>query len=174
MDLPNYIKSDSLKLYKKAFKKKLLKGRSIKGMVAACIYYTCKKYSIPRTFQEFLIEVPINRNLLKNCYKKLVSTFNLKAVISNPIELIPRFITKLGFNYGIEKLTTDILNTYFRKNSFAGKNPNGLCAAAIYMASKLNNAKANQSKIAAIVGVSEVTLRSRYYELIKSISFKLS
>jgi transcription initiation factor TFIIB len=42
----------------------------------------------------------------------------------------------------------------------------GLAAAAVYAASLLANEKATQSEVSAVAGVSEVTIRSRYKELL--------
>ena len=39
-------------IYKKAVDKKLVRGRSIEGEAAACIYMTCRIHRIPRTLDE--------------------------------------------------------------------------------------------------------------------------
>ncbi len=43
LNLPNHIKKAAIRLYIEAFKKKLLRGRSINGMVAACLYFACRE-----------------------------------------------------------------------------------------------------------------------------------
>ncbi|MHA1488507.1 MAG: transcription initiation factor IIB [Promethearchaeota archaeon] len=166
LNLPDYIKIAALKLYKKAFKTNLLKGRSIIGMVVACIYVTCKEKHVPRTFQEILNETHLSPHTIKKCCKVLVNSLNLKVITTNPIDLVPKFITGLGLNFEIEKLTVKILQDFLTRFSISGKNPLGICAGAIYLALKLNNIKVSQKDIAKIVGVTEVTLRSRYKELI--------
>lgn len=165
LNLPDYIKKIAFHLYKKAFRMKLLKGRSIMGMVAACIYYACKNNNVPRTFKEILNESPINAKTIRKCYKTLIYKLNLIISNINPITLIPRFIADLGFNMDLEVASIKILKFFFQSASSCGKDPKGYCAAAIYLAAKLKNYRITQKQIANVVGVCEVTLRSRYKEL---------
>ncbi len=165
LNLPTYIKSSALSLYKKAFKYKIIKGRTIIGMVAACVHYSCKQHHILRTFQEILDEISVSRNSLKLCYRSLVNTLNLKVPASDPIAMIPLFIGNLGLNFDIEKISSNILKSHLRNSHIAGINPRGLCAGAIYLASKLKNIKIKQKEIAEVIGVTEVTLRARYKEI---------
>src|SRR6056297_2783405 len=46
--LPSYIQESSADLYKRLYKRNLLKGRSIKGMVTAVIYYLTSKETVFR------------------------------------------------------------------------------------------------------------------------------
>jgi len=55
--------------------------------------------------------------------------------------------------------------------SISGKDPKGLCAGVIYLVCKMKNKKVSQKKIANVIGVTEVTLRSRYKELSKKLNF---
>lgn len=170
LNLPGYIKEEALKIYKKAVRIEVLRGRSIIGMVAACLYYSCKKKSFPRTFQDFLDESPISEKKVKNCYKTLINKLNLKVSNINPISLIPRFIADLNLTIDIERVAIKLLQFNFEKNSFCGKDPKGFCAGAIYFASKIKDSSITQKEIAKKVRVSEVTLRSRYKELLNKLN----
>lgn len=165
LNLPGYIKNEALKLYKDTFKKKMIKGKSIKGMLAACIYFICKNKGVPRTFREIYEESPVSLKSLKICYKDLVNKFKLKAQAINPINYIPRFISKLKLDFEIEKLSTKILQIYLKEKFINGKNPLGFCAGAIYLALKLKTLSITQKTVADIVGVTTTTLRSRYKEI---------
>ncbi|MFX1394988.1 MAG: transcription initiation factor IIB family protein, partial [Promethearchaeota archaeon] len=169
LSIPSYVVNVALRLYKKVFKSNLLKGRSIKGMAAACIYYACKIENVPRTFQEFLNESPISCKTIKKCCKIMFNHFNLKLPGTNIITYIPKYITDLGLNIEVEKLAIKILKSHLKKSPNNGKNPKGLCAGAIYLACKLRNEKITQKDISKVIDITEVTLRSRYKELISKI-----
>jgi transcription initiation factor TFIIB len=171
LNLPAYIKKEGLKLYKRAFKANILRGRSIKSMIVACLYYTCKLQRIPRTFQEFQDESSQNQKKIKNCYKTLIQHFNLKTVQIDPISLLSRYITDLGLSTELEKFTTKILESYLKKKPLNGINPKGLCAGAIYVVCKLKNIKINQKTISNTINITEVTLRSRYKEIMEKLDF---
>jgi len=55
----------------------------------------------------------------------------------------------------------------------AGKDPAGIAAAAVYIACLLNNEKKTQKEIAIVAGVTEVTVRNRYKEIVKALKLNL-
>ena len=171
LNIPNYVINVALRLYKKAYSDDLLKGRTIKGMAAACLYYACRNEKIPRNYYEIFKESPISQKIINNCYKIICSHFNLKMPSTNPLLFVPKYITLLNLGIEIEKLTVMIIQNYLMKKSNNGKNPKGLIAGAIYLAAKLKNAKITQKDISSIIDITEVTLRSRYKELINQIDF---
>jgi transcription initiation factor TFIIB len=173
LNLPNYVREDAMRLYIEAFKKKLLRGRSINAMVAACLYLACRRKQIPRTFQEILNEASVNAKEVRRSYSTLIREMNLNPPSTDPISLIPKYMTDLGLNSEIEKLTTKILNAYRSKFSISGKDPKGLCAGAIYLACRIKNKEVTQQQIVQVIGVTEVTLRSRYKELKKKLNVKI-
>ena len=174
LNFPDRVKKSAVRLYKEVFKRKLLRGRSINGMVAACAYFVCKEEKVPITLQEILDEASINQNIVKKCYKILVRELNLKSPHIDPVSLIPRYCADLGLGIEIEKETIKVLKNYIAHSSICGKDPKGLCAGSIYLVAKLKNRRVSQKEISRIINVTEVTLRSRYKELLKNISFKLS
>jgi transcription initiation factor TFIIB len=173
LNLPVHIKKEAIRLYKEAFKRKLLRGRSINGMVAACLYFACREKKIPRTLQEILDETSESAKNVRRCYRTLIRELNLKVPSTDPISLIPRFIAELGLDIDVEKATIKILQTFMGKFSTSGKDPKGLCAGALYLVCKIRNKKISQKEIANLVGVTEVTLRSRYKELTKKLNIKI-
>ena len=173
LNLPIYIKEDAMRLYREAFKKKLLRGRSINAMVAACLYLACRRKKLPRTLQEITNEASANAKDVRRSYTTLIREFNLKSPSTDPISLIPRYINNLELDSEIEQLTIKILNIYKARFSIGGKDPKGLCAGAIYLASKIKNKDITQLQIVESVGITEVTLRSRYKELKNKLKITL-
>ncbi len=173
LGLPEHVKKAAVRLYKEVFKKNLLRGRSINGMVAACAYYVCKNSRVPITLQEILDESSISENIVKRCYKILVSELKLKSTHIDPVSLIPRYCADLKLDISIEKEAIKILKNFIKRCAISGKDPKGLCAGTIYLVSKLNNRKVSQKEISQIIGVTEVTLRSRYKEILQNLSFSI-
>jgi len=169
LNLPGFILEEAFSLYKRAFKINILRGRSIAGMITACIYYSCKSKSIPRTFREILCESPIEEKIVKKCYNILVYELKLKVQNTNPTYFIPRFVVELNLSFDVEILSRKILQPMIKKNLLCGKDPKGFCAGALYFACKMKNLRVSQKEIAKVVGVTEVTLRSRYKELLQKI-----
>ncbi len=174
LNFPERVKKAAVRLYKEVFKKNLLRGRSINGMIAACAYYVCKQEKVPITLQEILDEASINDNIVKKCYKILVRELNLKSPHIDPVSLIPRYCADLGLNINVEKQSIKMLKSFIENTSICGKDPKGLCAGVIYLVSKLKNYKVSQKDISKVIGVTEVTLRSRYKEFLQNITFNFN
>ncbi len=173
LNLPNHVKEMGMRLYIEAFKRKLLRGRSINAMVAACLYLACRQKDIPRTFQEILEEASVSPKDVRRSVSKLMKEFKLKTQATDPVALIPRYVTDLGLDSEIAELTSRILTAYISNFTISGIDPKGLCAGAIYIACKLRNIELTQLQIANSVGITEVTLRSRYKELKKKLKISL-
>jgi len=169
LNFPERVKKAAVKLYKKVFEKDLLRGRSIKGMITACAYYKCKEERIPITLQEILDESAINEKIIKKCFKVLVKQLNLNTHNLDPVYLIPRFCADLGLPVKVEKACVKILKDYYKNHNICGKDPKGFCAGVIYLVAKFKNIKISQKEISQLVGVTEVTLRSRYKDLLKNL-----
>jgi transcription initiation factor TFIIB len=174
LNFPERVKKAAVRLYKEVFKRKLLRGRSINGMIAACSYFVCKEEKIPITLREILDEASINSNIIKKCYKILVRELNLKSPHIDPISLIPRYCADLKLSIEEEKGAIKVLQNFFQKTSICGKDPKGLCAGALYLVTKLNNRRISQKEISLKIGVTEVTLRSRYKEILENLKFKFN
>jgi len=173
LNLPKYIRLEAIKLYKEAFKKKLLRGRSINSMIAASIYLAIRLKKIPRTLQEILDESSENEKDIRRCYRVLLRELNIKSPNTNPSALIPTYIATLKLDSNIEINSTKIVNAYSERFSTSGKDPKGIVAGAIYLACRMKGLELTQKRIAEVVGVTEVTLRSRYKELSTKLKIKV-
>jgi len=169
--IPDYIQKEVVKLYKRAVKRSLLRGRSIKGILIACLYYVIKEGSLPITMQELISESCVNPRVFNKCFKVLINELNLKPNILNPVLLIPKYINKLKLGPEMERQSREIIENYIKNKGFSGKDPKGLCAGTIYFISKLKNKGLTQKEISAVTGVTEVTLRSRHKELSRFYNF---
>ncbi|MBI5221238.1 MAG: hypothetical protein HY979_00325, partial [Candidatus Magasanikbacteria bacterium] len=54
----------------------------------------------------------------------------------------------------------------------SGRGPTGIAAAALYVASLTLGEKRTQREVADVAGVTEVTIRNRYKELIKRLKLE--
>ncbi len=173
LTLPIHVKEEGMRLYIEAFKRKLLRGRSINAMVAACLYVACRQKGIPRTLQEILEEASVSPKDVRRSVSILMKEFKLKTQATDPVALLPRYVTDLGLDSEIVALTSKILTAFVSNFPISGIDPKGLCAGAIYIACKLRNIVLTQLEIANSVGITEVTLRSRYKELKKKLNISL-
>jgi transcription initiation factor TFIIB len=167
--LPLRVKEFAAKIYRQAFKKKLLRGRSIKAMVVASLYYACRAEKLPRTLMEILQYTDSTPRDVRRCYRTLIRELKLNVPNLDPTLLVPKYISVLELDNKVEKTAIKIISIYKRKYPIAGRDPKGILAAAIYVACLYHHQNRSQNRIAKVVQVTEVTLRSRYKEINKII-----
>ena len=167
--LPLNIKEQSALLYRKALKMDLIRGRSIDAFVAATIYASCRQCSVPRPLKDISRISPRDHGEIARTYRLLLREMGLKMPVDDPMKFVPSIAGKLNLRRDTEQLAFQILVKAKNRYGLSGKDPRGLAAAALYMASIRNNDKRIQREVADAAGTTEVTLRNRLKGLEKSI-----
>jgi len=173
LNLPQHVKELAAKIYRQAFKHKLLRGRSIKAMVVATLYYACRVEQIPRTLLEILKFTDSDSHDVRRCYRTLIRELKLSVPALDPTILVPKFIASLDLSNAVEKTAIRIMKAYALKYNIAGRDPKGILAAAVYISCLLHQQHRSQNRIAMVIQVTEVTLRSRFKEMLKFIRVPL-
>ena len=170
--LPDYVRDMSMTLYKKYIKSNVLSGRSINGMIAACLYYVCRKNRISRSLKEISNKTMLkheNNKELYSCYKSLIKELNLKAPPPDPISYVPRLITKLGLNPKVESPTIKVIRAFTSRACSVGKDPRGIAAGALYLVCKMIDEYVSQKEIAKVCKISNITICKRYKEIVDNL-----
>ncbi|TFG99454.1 transcription initiation factor IIB [Candidatus Thorarchaeota archaeon] len=169
LSIPYSIRETSAVIYRKALRKRLTRGRTILGMIAASLYLACRVHQVPRPLEEVCDQIHITRKELSLCVRLIIRYLNLKIPFSSPIDFIHRFGTELDLPGEAKKKAIDILMLAKEQRLTIGKDPKGMAAAAIYVASILTGARRTQLEIARTARVTEVTVRNRYKEMVEKL-----
>jgi transcription initiation factor TFIIB len=169
LSIPYSIRETSAVIYRKALRKRLTRGRTILGMIAASLYLACRVHQVPRPLEEITDQIHITRKELSLCVRLILRYLNLKIPHSNPVEFVHRFGTELGLPGDAKKKAIDILKLAREERLTIGKDPKGMAAAAIYVASILTGQRRTQLEIARTARVTEVTVRNRYKEMVEKL-----
>ena len=139
LGLPRSVREAASVVYRSAVENKLIRGRSIEGVVAASLYAACRRCNVPRTLDEI-------------------------AEVSRV-----RFASELGLSGEAQSKAIEIIEKAMEKGLTSGRGPTGVAAAALYIASVLLGERKTQRDVADIAGVTEVTIRNRYKELTEQL-----
>ena len=164
MSLPKATQKEAAYIYRKAVDKKLIRGRSIEGVVAASIYAACRLHQNPRTLDDVGRHSRTGRKEIGRTFRFLKRQLVLTIGLSNPNDYIPRFCSELKVPQDIELEAHRILASV-GSEAMISRGPTGIAAAAIYLAAKRQKKDRTQSEVAQVAGVTEVTIRNRYKEL---------
>ena len=157
-------------IYRKALEKGLAKGRSIPGLIAAALYLACRETGTPRTLSEVARQINVKRKDVSRCYRLLLQELDMTMPVLDPIRCMSRIASEAGLSEKVKRQALAILEDANNMEITAGKDPMGLAAAALYLASTINGEDTTQKVIAQAAGVTEVTIRNRYKGLKESLN----
>ncbi len=147
--------------YRKANEKKLVKGRSVNGLVAACVYAACRDAETPRTLDDVADGINVRRKDVARCYRLIFRELDLKIPIADPVNGVARIASEAGLGERTKRKAIALLNKAKKIGMAAGKDPMGLAAAALYLACITDGGNTTQRNISDASGVTEVTIRNR-------------
>lgn len=160
-------------LYRKLIVKKKVRGRSIDALAAASIYAALRFRKTPRSLKEIGLHTHIDWKVVGRYYRLLVQKLKLRLPIPDPVNYVPKLITKLNLPSVMQETVIQvIMDAKNHGGLLTGRDPRGIAAGAIYIASILTDNRVTQREIAAAAGVTEVTVRNRYKELVRELEIK--
>jgi len=173
LSVPRPVKEASAILYRRTVERRLIRGRSIEAMIAACVYAGCRLRQVPRTLDEIAHHSRINRKELGRCYRLLLRKLDMRVPISQPADFVPRFAQSLSVSSRVQRRAINILDLAKTRGITAGKDPTGLAAATLYIASIQEGERRTQREIANVARVTEVTVRNRYKEMVRVLDLQV-
>ena len=159
-------------IYRKAMEKKLVRGRSIQGLVAACLYASCRNTETPRTLDDIAKGINIRRKDVARCYRLIFRELELKMPVVDPVKGVSRIASIAKLTEKSKRRAIDILEKAKKLGIVAGKDPMGIAAAALYLACISTGEVKSQKDISIASGVTEVTIRNRCAGLRKMIQIE--
>ncbi len=168
--LTNSVIEKAAYIYRKAMEKKLVRGRSIQGLVAACLYASCRNTGTPRTLDDIAKGINIRRKDVARCYRLIYRELELKMPVVDPVKGVSRIASIAELGEKSKRKAITILNEARRTGLTAGKDPMGIAAAALYLACISTGEIKSQKDISIASGITEVTIRNRCAGLRKMLN----
>lgn len=169
LNLPKNVLETASVIYRKAVKKRLIRGRSIQGVTAAALYMACRQCGVNRTLDEIASVSSIPKKEIGRSYRFMVKELEVFVPPTSPSTYVSRFANQLGLAGKVETIAQKILQVAMSIRLTSGRGPTGIAAAATYIASVIANERRTQREIAETASVTEVTIRNRYKELLERL-----
>ncbi len=169
LKLPRNVLETAAVMYRRAIKKRLTRGRSLRGIVVAALYLACRQCKLLRTIEELSQASGVNKVEVARYYRFLVKKFGYSVPPQKASKYITNFCSKLDLSGEKEEVAYDILQAAKELKLTSGRGAKSIAAAACYIASKISTDYRTQREIAEVAQITEVTLRNRYKELMKKI-----
>jgi len=172
LSLPSVVRDESARVYQFVLQRGLVRGRSMESVIAACIYAACRSYNIPRTLDEIANASDVPRKEIGRTYRFIIRKLGIKVKPSSPKDYISRFSSILHLSPKTQNGALRILKKAEISELTSGRGPAGIAAAALYVSALMNDEKKTQREVADVAGITEVTIRNRYKELIEKLGIE--
>jgi transcription initiation factor TFIIB len=153
--------------YRKALDKKIIKGRSIRALIVASVYASCRDLSVPRTLEEISVAANADPIFAGKCYRLLVQNLELQLPVIDSNKYLARIANKAKVSEKTYRAALDMLSTIKSDPISHGKDPNALAVAVLYAACLKEEENVSQAHVAVAGDISIVTLRKRFQDVRK-------
>lgn len=162
-----------LTLYRKLLKSEFMKGFSIKYMLLVLIYRVCIEDHSAKTLYEMTSKGKITQRQFNMYLKKISGFFQFEPISIHPTDYLKSLFSILkidsGEMYKLTKQICDIYVYYSNPRYITGIDPAGILGGALYFTSKLMKYNLTQIEIGTAVHCTEVTIRNRYWTILKAL-----
>jgi len=172
LKLPKSVEEESARIYTLAVQRGLVRGRSMESVVAGALYAACRRHEVPRTLDELGEASGIEKKEIGRTYRFITRELGINILPSNPADYIARFASSLKLSAESQSRAVEILDMAQEKELTSGRGPTGIAAAALYVAALIHGEKRTQREVADVAGVTEVTIRNRYKELLEELNLE--
>ncbi len=172
LKLPKAVEEEAARVYTLAVQRGLVRGRSMESVVAGSLYAACRSHDVPRTLDELSEASGIEKKEIGRTYRFITRELGIKIMPSNPADYIARFASSLRLSAETQSKAIEILEQAQKSELTSGRGPTGIAAAALYVAALMHGEKRTQREVADVAGVTEVTIRNRYKELLEELDLE--
>jgi len=169
LKLPRSVEEEAARIYTFAVQRGLVRGRSMESVVSGALYAACRRHEVPRTLDELSEASGIDKKEIGRTYRFITRELGINILPSNPVDYIARFASSLKLSPETQSKSVEILEKAQKAELTSGRGPTGIAAAALYVAALINGEKKTQREVADVAGVTEVTIRNRYKELLDKL-----
>jgi transcription initiation factor TFIIB len=165
LELPDSVRDTACTLFDSAQDESLLRGRSLEGFSAACVYVACRTANVARTVGEICAEAKATEDEHQAAFDAMNRELGLPLGPTGPAEYLPRFASDLGCSADVERRAGELAERAVSEGIANGRNPVGVAAACLYTAARELGADHTQQEAADVAGVTPVTVRRTYVDL---------
>ncbi len=173
-DLPRIISATAKSLYRIISETKISRGQNRIGIIAACVYNSCKECNVPRTINELSELFGIDSKVMTKGCKNYTEIMRLSKTDIARIQNIKSidlgdFIERFSHNLQLSDKSIDIIirvsEICQELHLISDNTPPSMAAGCIYMYAKYTETPITKKDISEVCKISEVTVNKCYKKI---------
>jgi transcription initiation factor TFIIB len=120
-------------IYRKVQQRRLIRGRTVSGIMAAALYAGCREMETPWTLKDISLAGNIKRKDIARNYRKILLELDLKIPNTDSIKCIAKVANKANITENTKRHALSIMKEVTDKEIPAGKDPMGMAASVLYI-----------------------------------------
>jgi transcription initiation factor TFIIB len=173
LNLPRNVIETASVIYRRALNKNMIRGRTIKSIVVACVYAACRQCGVLRSLTDMAKAANIDRKTAARNYRFLLRQLDLDLPRVKLTGYLRRLISRLDLHGGAEMLALRLAEESEKNNLTNGRSPAGMAASCVYVSSRILDEGLTQNQVALEAQVTEVTIRNRYKDIINNLDIEI-
>jgi transcription initiation factor TFIIB len=165
LSVPERVRDEAARICKEGMERGLSHRKPVAQVVGASLYAACREGEVPTTLDDVSRSCGVGRKELASCYRLLVNELDLKIPVAGPAEYVAKVASRAKVSAEVQSRALEILSRAEKAGVVSGSYPNGVAAAALYIAAGLGGEKLTQETAAEAAGVRPATLRKEYKRL---------
>lgn len=170
LNLPKNVMETASSIYRKIMSNGATRGRTIKCLGASAIYAACRQCNVIRTLDDIAEKTEYSKKEIARTYRFLYNNIEGNIPLYTHKQYISKFINQLKLYGETERIALKLLSDASEQQLTVGRSPRGITASCVYIACHMNGQKRNQSEIAKVAQITEVTIRNRYKEIVEKLN----
>ena len=140
--------------------------------MAGALYAAIRFGKLPRTLKELAEASQRTQKEIARSYSVIVRNLDMRMPIDDPIDYVTKVAEKAKVSTEVEALAINLMGEARKQFATTGKDPSGLAAAILYLSARMLKEKVTQARLAKAANVTEVTVRNRKRDLMRSLNLK--
>jgi len=173
LHLPRTTRDTVLEYFRRLSGRRAIRRERVAAIVAALVYLASRLTGIPRPLDKVARISGVRKKEISKAYRMIRDELRIAVPVPDPEKFVISFGRELGLSGETISRAIDIIRRAKQKGVSIGRDPAGIAAAALYIATRLSGEKRTQKAVANVAGVTEVTVRNRYREIIKLLELKV-
>lgn len=171
LTLPKQVRETSAMILKRVLSTMQPKISRLQVLAVVSVVLAARKHGVPVRIREVISKFGIDEEEYWKIASEIYVNVDLnefKAYV-DPRKFLPQIVSNLGLSQQVYMLSAKLIDALKRSGLTEGKDPAGIAAAVVYIASIILDEKKTQKQVAQAANVTEVTIRNRYRDILDKV-----